>query len=144
MFTPDRTSAVISTLFAIVLFPSSAFAQGSLNEGAYCDAVKNSQTIIMRYSNDPESESPREIYPHALGYTKKRKTLLLALQIKGYSKSGELEESPMPGWRTFRVDRIRTAQLKGEVFEAVKPNISRYKAIVNFACVNKSLEGLIP
>ena len=63
----------------------------------------------------------RLVEPHAYGRSKLDNQLLYAYQVGGASESGGI-----PDWRTFRVDRIRSAEYDSETFE-VRPDFDREK-----------------
>ena len=63
----------------------------------------------------------RLVEPHAYGRSTLDNQLLYAFQVGGASESGGI-----PDWRTFRVDRIRSAEYDSETFE-VRPDFDREK-----------------
>ena len=50
----------------------------------------------------------RLIEPYALGVDSNGNTLLRAWLISGISRSGRIDPKLVPGWRLFRLDRIRS------------------------------------
>jgi len=81
----------------LLMLPVSLSAR-DISHQTICDAIKNSQTIILWYR---PGEGPRTVLPRFLGYTRAGNQILNGWQISGFSSSGNL-----PGHRSFRLDRI--------------------------------------
>ncbi len=104
-----------------------------------CALIGKKQVIALRYHYDPSDASPQELHPYAVGYTRKRDVLLFGLQIDGYSKSAKSGTNKLPGWRNFRLDRIKSVDAVNTTFNPVQPNTADYRAISEFACRNDSV-----
>jgi hypothetical protein len=106
-----------------------------------CALVGKMQVIAFKYNYDPASAEPRELEPYGLGYTQKRNVLLFGRQVKGYSKSGDSGAEGLPGWRNFRIDKIklRTVNALVSTFDAVLPEPDEYRYISEFICKNESV-----
>ncbi len=107
-----------------------------------CALVGKMQVIALRYSYDPATAAPRELEPYAVGYTQKRNLLLFGRQVKGYSKSAESGVEDLPGWRNFRVDKIKTRMVNALVatFDSVRPDPNEHRYISEFLCKNESVQ----
>ena len=106
-----------------------------------CALVGKMQVIAFKYNYDPASSEPRELEPYGVGYTQKRNVLLFGRQVKGYSKSGDSGADGLPGWRNFRIDKIklRTVNALVSTFDAVRPEPDEYRYISEFICKNESV-----
>jgi predicted DNA-binding transcriptional regulator YafY len=74
------------------------------------DIVANKIVCSVDYKgedpNDP-LRGIRFIEPYTVGISEKGQTYLRAWLIKGVSKTGRKNPRLVPGWRLFRVDRIK-------------------------------------
>jgi hypothetical protein len=134
--------AEISAAILVMSFMlNCADAKTALSEQEICDAVNSSRVVEFRHRDDPAGSERRRVFIHGLGHTNKNSTLVLALQIKGYSKpaDGGGREPKMPGWRNFRLDRMLDAEVLDETFKPVRPDMSRYKSITSFVCKSSSV-----
>jgi hypothetical protein len=106
-----------------------------------CALVGKMQVIAFKYSYDPAMAEPRELEPYAVGYTSKRNVLLFGRQVKGYSKSAESGAEDLPGWRNFRIDKIKTRMVNALVstFDPVRPDPNEHRYISEFVCKNESV-----
>jgi predicted DNA-binding transcriptional regulator YafY len=103
-----------------------------------CALIGKMQVVALKYDYDPDAE-PREIHPYAVGYTRNGNALLFGLQIKGYSKSAQGGTENLPGWRSFRVDKIRTLTALSSTFDPAYPTVSRSRSTSEFACSNETM-----
>jgi hypothetical protein len=106
-----------------------------------CALVGKMQVIAFKYVYDPAAAELRELEPYGVGYTQKRNVLLFGRQVKGYSKSVESGAEGVPGWRNFRIDKIklRTVNAMVSTFDAVRPEPDEYRYISEFICKNESI-----
>jgi hypothetical protein len=106
-----------------------------------CALVGKMQVITLKYVYDPATAEPRELEPYAVGFTRKRDALLFARQTKGYSKSAENGAGDLPGWRNFRLNKIKgaTVNVVGSTFESLQPNPNEHRFIAEFVCDNESV-----
>ena len=106
-----------------------------------CALVGKMQVIAFKYSYDPATAEPRELEPYGVGYTQKRNVLLFGRQVKGYSKSADDGADGVPGWRNFRIDKIKLKTVNALVstFDAVRPEPDEYRYISEFLCKNDSV-----
>lgn len=74
------------------------------------DAMNNKFVCRIDYRAESGNvlNGVRMIEPVALGVDSSGTTLLRAWLIRGISKTGRIDPRLVPGWRLFRVDRIRT------------------------------------
>ena len=75
------------------------------------DAVTNKHTCDLRYLDDeklPTGGQVRTIQPVAYGYSKKGNPVIRAYQTSGPSLKVNEKGIPLPDWRLFRVDRIKS------------------------------------
>ena len=82
------------------------------------DAITNKHTCELRYMDDeklPQGSQVRVIQPVAYGYSKKNNPVIRAYQTSGPSLKVNEKGIPLPDWRLFRVDRIKSMKpQKGE------------------------------
>ena len=106
-----------------------------------CALVGKMQVIAFRYNYDPAIAEPRELELYGVGYTQKRNVLLFGRQVKGYSKSADDGAEGLPGWRNFRIDKIksRTVNALVSTFDAIRPAPDEYRYISEFICKNDSV-----
>tara|TARA_R110002012_G_scaffold185668_2_gene352214 strand:- start:1088 stop:1489 length:402 start_codon:yes stop_codon:yes gene_type:complete len=75
------------------------------------DAITNKHTCELRYMDDeklPQGSQVRVIQPVAYGYSKKNNPVVRAYQTSGPSLKVNEKGVPLPDWRLFRVDRIKS------------------------------------
>jgi len=141
-------SVVALMCATIAAMPTGSKAQVSTSEpdglvvkadvSTLCALIGKMQVVALKYDYDPDME-PREIHPYAVGYTRKGNALLFGLQIKGYSKSAQGGTEKLPGWRSFRIDKIRTLTALSSTFDPAHPNVSHSRSVLEFACSNESV-----
>ena len=82
------------------------------------DAITNKHTCEIRYMDDeklPGGGSPRVIEPVAFGYSLQNNPVIRAYQTSGPSLKVNEKGIPLPDWRLFRVDRIKSMKpMKGD------------------------------
>jgi len=82
------------------------------------DAITNKHTCELRYLDDeklPDGGSSRVIQPVAYGYSKKNNPVIRAYQTSGPSLKVNEKGVPLPDWRLFRIDRIKSIKpMKGD------------------------------
>ena len=107
-----------------------------------CALVGKMQVVTLRYGYDPATAEPRELEPYAVGFTRRRNVLLFGRQVTGYSKSVERGAEDLPGWRNFRIDKIkmRMVNASSSTFDPVRPDPREHGAIQEFLCKNESIE----
>ena len=79
------------------------------------DAITNKNTCELRYMDDeklPGGGQVRVIEPVAYGYSKKNNPVIRAYQTSGPSLKVNKKGIPLPDWRLFRVDRIKSMKPK--------------------------------
>ena len=83
------------------------------------DAITNKHTCELRYLDDeklPDGGNSRIIQPVAYGYSKKNNPVIRAYQTSGPSLKVNEKGIPLPDWRLFRTDRIKSIKpMKGDV-----------------------------
>jgi predicted DNA-binding transcriptional regulator YafY len=100
-----------------------------LNEAAsiedIIDCIKNKKVCIIYYEGDePGGRGLREIEPVCLGTSKAGNKVIRAWDNEGASHRDYTGEKPLPGWRMFRLDKIRTLKQTGENFTEMRPNFN--------------------
>ena len=150
---PQRRQILICALMgvAFVAFAAKSEAQApnaqpqsiaiKADPTSLCALVGKMQVIAFRYNYDPAAAEPRELELYGVGYTQKRNVLLFGRQVKGYSKSTDSGAEGLPGWRNFRIDKIklRTVNALVSTFDAVRPEPDEYRYISEFICKNDSV-----
>ena len=72
-------------------------------------AIKNLDVITITYDGDePGGKGYRTVYPVCLGRSKSGNLVLRAYDIEGASHRASLGLKPLPSWRMFRIDNIKT------------------------------------
>lgn len=91
----------------------------SQNLEALQDLIVNKITCTVDYRGEFPSDilnGLRVIEPYTAGVNDKGITYVRAWLIRGISKSGRVDPSVVPGWRLFRVDRIKSITPTGQKF----------------------------
>jgi hypothetical protein len=82
------------------------------------DSIMNKHTSELRYLDDeklPGGGDIRVVQPVAYGMSKKDNPVIRAFQLSGPSLKVNKKGVPLPDWRLFRVDRIKSFKpAKGE------------------------------
>lgn len=146
-----QTRICAATCVTILVFSTTSKSQVSspqsqgialkADPASLCALVGKMQVIALRYGFDPAAAEPRELEPYAVGYTRKRDVLLFGRQVKGYSRSAQSDVDELPGWRNFRLDKIkmRTVGALASTFDPVRPDPNEYRYVVEFVCKNESV-----
>src|SRR5258708_35260110 len=143
------TCALICVASVVFSTPSASQASNPQSQSiavkadaaSLCALVGKMQVIALKYSYDPAAAEPRELEPYAVGYTQKRNLLLFGRQVKGDSKSAESGVEDLPGWRNFRIDKIKMRMVNALVstFDPVRPDPDEHRYISEFVCKNESV-----
>ena len=75
------------------------------------DLIDNKLTCSIDYRGERIGDildGIRIIEPYVVGKSSKGEPLLRAWLIKGMSRTGRIDPRLVPGWRLFRIDRIRS------------------------------------
>tara|TARA_R110000824_G_scaffold242454_1_gene431154 strand:- start:3468 stop:3869 length:402 start_codon:yes stop_codon:yes gene_type:complete len=75
------------------------------------DAITNKQTCELKYLDDeklPDGGQARTIQPVAYGRSLKGNPVMRAYQTAGPSLKVNKEGIPLPDWRLFRVDKVKS------------------------------------
>jgi len=75
------------------------------------DLVNNKITCSIYYKGERIGDildGIRFIEPYCVGIGNDKQYLLRAWLIKGVSKTGKIDPRVVPGWRLFKINRIRT------------------------------------
>ena len=82
------------------------------------DAIINKYACELRYLDDeklPNGSQQRVIHPVAYGMSKDNNPVIRAYQISGPSLKVNEKGVPLPDWRLFRTDRVKSiSPQKGE------------------------------
>lgn len=82
------------------------------------DSIMNKHTSELRYLDDeklPRGSEVRVVQPVAYGMSKKNNAVIRAYQLSGPSLKVNERGVPLPDWRLFRVDRIKSFKpMKGD------------------------------
>ena len=97
-------------------------------------AIKEKKVITIKYKDGPiVLAGHRTIEPHAFGTATSGNEVLRAWLKEGVSKTGRSGKSPEPGWRLFRLDRIKSVEILDEDFKTRPGYNSQDSRIVEFA-----------
>lgn len=128
----------LSNLFTIEeLFNSSLNehrGQPSLSKRELIElAIREKKAIRIRYKDGPAVRAGhRVIEPHAFGMATSGNEVVRAWLDEGVSKSADEGKSPMPGWRLFRLDRIKSVEVLEQKFKTRPGYNSKDSRIVEF------------
>lgn len=96
-------------------------------------AIKEKKVIRIRYKDGPAVRAGhRVIEPHAFGMATSGNEVVRAWLDEGVSKSADEGKSPKPGWRLFRLDRIKSVEILDEKFKTRPGYNSKDSRIVEF------------
>lgn len=97
-------------------------------------AIREKKVITIKYKDGPiVLAGHRTIEPHAFGEATSGNDVVRAWLRDGVSKTGRSGKSPEPGWRLFRLDRIKSIELTDEGFKTRMGYNSADSRIVEFA-----------
>jgi predicted DNA-binding transcriptional regulator YafY len=88
-------------------------------------AIRKKMVCIIYYQGEPgDGVEPgtRYIEPYALGISSKGNMVVRAWLIKGVSRTGKINPKLVPGWRLFKVNRIKTLDQTLEKFAKSRPD----------------------
>jgi hypothetical protein len=97
--------------------------QGRTN-GRLCAAIAGRRVIRFTYNG-----RERIVEPHAHGITVEGVEVLSGYQSAGYSASG-----PVPGWRTFHVEKMGVVEDAGIGFAGPRPDYNPAKLRIAVLC----------
>lgn len=121
-------------------------------------SIRDRNRVIMYYNGPDEGgKGLREIEPVCLGTSRAGNPVVRAWEIRGASASAERGELPLPSWRLFRLDRITTYALTGDIFNVPRPDfnfvgdrgmrsvklIAEYGDVVTIIDVRENLENVV-
>jgi len=96
-------------------------------------AIKERKVIKISYRDGPiVLPGHRIIEPHAFGTATSGNDVVRAWLREGISKTGISGKSPKPGWRLFRIDRIKNVKITGDSFKTRLGYNSKDARIVEF------------
>jgi predicted DNA-binding transcriptional regulator YafY len=97
-------------------------------------AIREKKVITIKYKDGPiVLAGHRTIEPHAFGTATSGNDVVRAWLKEGVSKTGRSGKSPEPGWRLFRIDRIKSVEISDEGFKTRPGYSSQDSRIVEFA-----------
>ena len=99
----------------------------TLNVEKLQDLVTNKLTCTIDYAGTSPNDVLRGIRivePYTVGVGEKGETYLRAWLIKGISRTGRINPRLVPGWRLFRVDRMRSINPSLQKFTIPKKGYS--------------------
>lgn len=96
-------------------------------------AIRERKVIKISYRDGPiVLPGHRIIEPHAFGTATSGNDVVRAWLRTGISKTERSGKSPKPGWRLFRIDRIKNVEISNETFKTRIGYNSRDSRIVEF------------
>jgi predicted DNA-binding transcriptional regulator YafY len=96
-------------------------------------AIREKKVITIKYKDGPiVLAGHRTIEPHAFGTATSGNEVVRAWLKEGVSKTGRSGKSPEPGWRLFRIDRIKSVEISDEGFKTRPGYSSQDSRIVEF------------
>lgn len=121
----------------------------SVNRNTIMDAVNNKSVVTIYYDGDHIiNKGYRDIEPFCYGRSKWGHDSIRAWQTEGVSdtpqgKVGD-ELTKIPGWRMFRVDRIKSFEISDEVFTVSRPKFNPKDSDMTTIYVAASFDGSDP
>lgn len=121
-------------------------------------SIKERQRVIMYYNGPDEGgKGLREVEPVCLGTSRAGNPVVRAWEIRGASASASRGELPLPSWRLFRLDRITTYALTGDIFNTPRPDfnfvgdrsmssvklIAEYNDVLTIVDVRENLDNVV-
>jgi predicted DNA-binding transcriptional regulator YafY len=89
------------------------------------DAIRNKKIVTIYYLGDEnEGRGYRDIEIYTFGVSTRGNKVISAFQLDGSSKTASDGTQPLPGWRTFRLDRIQTYKPTLNSFSEPKPGFN--------------------
>lgn len=89
------------------------------------DCIKNKKICIIYYDGDvPGGPGLREVEPVAFGTSKRGNKVFRAWEREGASHRDYTGEKPLPGWRFFRLDKVKTLRPTTINFTEIRPNFN--------------------
>jgi len=86
-------------------------------------SIKEKRIVVMYYDGDePGGRGLRKVEPVCLGRSKGNNLVLRAWDFEGASHRDYTKVRPLPSWRLFRVDKIKTYNLTDDIFTEPRPN----------------------
>lgn len=108
-------------------------------------AIREKKVITIKYKDGPiVLAGHRTIEPHAFGTATSGNEVVRAWLKEGVSKTGRSGKSPEPGWRLFRIDRIKSVEISEEKFKTRLGYSSKDQRIVEFRAKIRNSRRSIP
>jgi len=96
-----------------------------LADESITDAIRNKKIVTIYYLGDEkEGKGYRDIEIYTFGVSTAGNKVISAYQLEGSSKTAADGTQPLPGWRTFRIDRIETFKPTLNSFSEPKPGFN--------------------
>jgi hypothetical protein len=87
------------------------------------DIVANKLVCTVDYRGEGPNDilnGIRVLEPYTVGVNEKGDTFLRAWLIRGVSKTGRIDPRLVPGWRLFKIDRLRTINTTAQTFTVAR------------------------
>jgi hypothetical protein len=106
------------------------------SEVELCAMVAKSTELKVVHVNDKAGAEVRVFDLYGVGTTTANNLVVFGRQISGNSPSSTGGAAPLPDWRTFRVDRLKTIEDAGTTFTASAPTAADFKLMAKWSCAN--------
>jgi hypothetical protein len=113
-------------------------------EEVLCKAAKNNLIVTARHRDDPPDQPARVLHPHAVGLNTQKSPMVFVFQTEGYARVTHDGKPTIPGWRTFRLDRLTDIHVSEDRYTPRRPELSNLKNVAEFLCATESVKGLRP
>jgi hypothetical protein len=124
--------------FAIfaVLAPISPALAAAPTADELCKFVASSSELRVVYTSDPADAPVRVFDIYGVGETSAGNPAVFGRQISGYSPIEGGGSAPLPDWRTFRLDRLKSVEDAGGTFTVENPGAADARLIAKWTCAN--------
>jgi hypothetical protein len=104
-----------------------------------CKFVASSSELRVVYTSDPVDAPVRIFDVYGVGETSAGNAAVFGRQVSGYSPTEGGGSAPLPDWRTFRLDRLKSVEDAGATFTANNPATNDTRLIAKWTCANPAL-----
>jgi hypothetical protein len=133
-----REPIAVAALIAAVAAANAASAAAPTADDL-CKFVASSSELRVVYTSDPADAPVRFFDIYGVGETSAGNPAVFGRQISGYSPVEGGGSAPLPDWRTFRLDRLKSVEDAGTSFTAETPAANETRLIAKWSCGNPVL-----
>jgi hypothetical protein len=120
----------------VALLGGTAPALAAPSEAELCAMVAKSSELKIVYTSDPADAPVRVLDLYGVGMTTANNLVVMGLQLSGYSPTSDGGTAKLPGWRTFRVDRLKSIEDAGKPYVSAVPPPAALRLVAKWSCAN--------